>query len=485
VVITCVSLCICLALAAVVARLLIIKKRLDDALTPLRVRFSVIHNIEAETQRVQTELVAAQSALTEIKQQDAKERKAVQADFTRFKREDVEIRNKVSQSYKDALVIYDALKAEVASLEEHLEDISYGLYNPHFTFATSAEYKIALETLRNKQRECIRKDNAAHCPIQWQVGNSLVEGKQMVKQAKKVLLRAFNGECDAAIANVTWNNVTKMEERLRKSFTAINACGRVTQTSITDGYLQIKLDEVRLTHEYEEKRWTEKEEQRMAREAQREELKAVQEIEKAQEQAEEDVHTYEKLLAKARDEAAQATGVQLRELAEKVVSFEAKLDEARKKKEKAISRAQLTKSGFVYVISNIGAFGNDVYKIGMTRRMEPTERIAELSGAAVPFPFDLHAMMYSDNAPELETSLRKFLDERRVNLVNPRKEFYRNVQLLEIQEFVTKRGLSAQFTDIPEARQWRETLARRDEKIKIVPEPQGATFSEELFGVSA
>ena len=111
------------------------------------------------------------------------------------------------------------------------------------------------------------------------------------------------------------------------------------------------------------------------------------------------------MLGKARKEAAEATGTQLQELTDKVASFEAKLDEARKKKEKAIARAQLTKSGFVYIISNIGAFGEGVFKIGMTRRMEPMERIIELSGAAVPFPFDLHAMLYSDNAPENPTNV--------------------------------------------------------------------------------
>src|SRR6202044_1938100 len=112
---------------------------------------------------------------------------------------------------------------------------------------------------------------------------------------------------------------------------------------------------------------------------------------------------------------------QLSELIEKVATFEAKLDEARKKKEKAISRAQLTKSGFVFVIFNTGAFGENVFKIGMTRRMEPMERISELSGAAVPFPFDLHAMLYSDNAPGLEHELHHLFQERRLNKANARR----------------------------------------------------------------
>ena len=137
-------------------------------------------------------------------------------------------------------------------LEENLEDLSFGLYKPHFTFQTSDEYKAALEELRDKARKMIRDGRAAVCPIHWTVGNSLKEGERMVKLHEKVLLRAFNGECDAAISNVTWNNITKMEERIRKSFEAINKLGDVEKVSITGDYLKLKLDEIRLTHESNE-----------------------------------------------------------------------------------------------------------------------------------------------------------------------------------------------------------------------------------------
>jgi hypothetical protein len=413
--------------------------------------------------------LALTSTVTELKEMDAKSRleadyKAKKKELTqdfKTKREDLE------KQYQDALAIHTRLSKELSDMEEHLEDMSFGVYEPHFRFDTSAEYKAAIEALQVTQRECIRQGKAAHCPVRWEVEGSKVKGDQLAKRTIKMMLRAFNGEADAATAKVTWNNISKMEERLRKSYSAINTLGESTRITITEEYLQNRLDELRLTHEYEEKKYQEKEAQRAAREAQREELKAAQEIEKAQEDAEQQETTYETLLAKARAEAEGATGMLLRELMEKVATFEAKLDEARKKKERAISRAQLTKSGFVYVISNVGAFGEKVFKIGMTRRMEPFERVAELSGAAVPFPFDLHAMLYSDNAPELECALHRHFDGRRLNLVNPRKEFYRDVELEEIKTFVTERGLSAQFTDTPEARQWRETVSRRE--VKIAP----------------
>jgi len=139
----------------------------------------------------------------------------------------------------------------------------------------------------------------------------------------------------------------------------------------------------------------------------------------------------------------------------------------------------LTKSGFVYVISNTGSFGERIVKVGMTRRMEPMERIAELGDASVPFPFDLHAMLYSDNAPELESAIHELVADRRVNLVNPRKEFFRDVDIEEIEAFVKRKGLSAQFIKMAEAKEYRETLALREQVGKLAEEP--AKFSEALF----
>jgi hypothetical protein len=153
--------------------------------------------------------------------------------------------------------------------------------------------------------------------------------------------------------------------------------------TLTADYLKLRILELRLAYEYQDKRYQEKEEQRRIREQIREEERAQKEIEKAKEDAETEETTYQKAPAQAREEAAKATGAQLQKLTEQVSAFEAKLDEAGRKKERAIARAQLTKSGFVYVISNIGAFGENVMKIGMTRRMEPMERIYELGSASV------------------------------------------------------------------------------------------------------
>jgi hypothetical protein len=362
-----------------------------------------------------------------------------------------------------------------------LEDISFGLYKPHFDFQTPEQYKSALEKLRDQERQFVRDGHAAACPINWTVGNSQREGARMVRLNTKLILRAFNGECEAALADVSWNNITKMEERVRKSFEAINKLGDVLRVSLTPGYLQLKLDELRLSHEYGLRKYQEREEQRRIREERREEERALYEIEQARDEAEREEARFQKALERAREEALKATGAQLQKLTEQVSSFEAKLDEARRKKERAISRAQLTKSGFVYVISNIGSFGDRVYKIGMTRRLEPMERVYELGGASVPFPFDLHAMMYSDHAPELDYALHQRFESRRINLVNPRREFYRGIELGEIESFVRSRGLSAQFIKDAEAREYRETVAKRDQQTGKDSPVEAEKFGNALF----
>ncbi len=255
-----------------------------------------------------------------------------------------------------------------------------------------------------------------------------------------------------------------MEERLRKAFDAINTLGSTQNIEITQDYFNLKIGELRLTHEYQEKLHEEKEEQRRIREQMREEEKARREIETAQKESELDEKRYQDALEKAREEVSKAQGKELDKLNEQLAELEKRLQEARANKARALSRAQLTKSGHIYVISNIGSFGENVYKIGMTRRLDPTDRVKELGDASVPFEFDIHAMIYSENAPDLENILHKEFDSRRVNMTNQRKEFFK-VSLGEIENIVHKKRGEIEFTKLAEAREYRETLAIIEKEI--------------------
>ena len=451
-------------------------------------RYSGIIDLEAE----QATLTAANRQSREdtvaFQQRSAEEHTRLLQQYREaeaaFLANDNKARMALDPEYQTALAKYEELKKEIAVAEESLEDISFGLYKPHFTFQTPEEYKVKIELLRNQQRGVVRQGGAAECPVQWTVNNSKTEGKRWVRLNSKLILRAFNGECEAAIANISWNNAQRMEERIRKALIDINKMGESGQIRITNVYFLLKVEELRMTQEYEQKRYEVREEQRRIREQIREEERAQKEIEQALDESKSEEEKYSAAVANARDEATRAMGAKLEKLTEQIGKFEAKLDEARRKKERAIARAQLTKSGFVYVISNIGSFGERVFKIGMTRRLEPMDRIYELSGASVPFPYDLHAMLYSDDAPGLEHELHRLFQDRRLNRINARREFFQDVALEEIEGFVRAKGLSAQFLQIPEAREYRQTLAMRQRALDA-PAASEIRFPEQLFAANA
>ena len=142
--------------------------------------------------------------------------------------------------------------------------------------------------------------------------------------------------------------------------------------------------------------------------------------------------------------------------------------------------AQQTKRGHVYVISNIGSFGENVYKIGMTRRLDPMDRVRELGDASVPFPFDVHAIIFSEDAPALETKLHKTFNQRRVNLINTKKEFF-HVSLQEIEDVVHENNAEIEFTKLAEARDYRESMAIREQNENVTKNSDDPALPRTLF----
>src|SRR4051794_14283813 len=232
----------------------------------------------------------------------------------------------LDKDYATAKVTYDRLAAEVTLLEENLNDISFGLYTPHFNFDTPDEYKARIEAVREAQKLMLKSGAAAQFAIAWSVGGSRREGERMQKQYMKLLLRAFNGECDAAVARVSWNNVTKMEERIRKSFEVINDLGGVMHVSIASPYLELKIDELRLEYELEEKKHQAGEEQRRIREQMRDEEKARREAEQAQEESEAEETLFERALEKARLDLAKSQGEEHKRLNDRIIDLQTQLE---------------------------------------------------------------------------------------------------------------------------------------------------------------
>lgn len=400
----------------------------------------------------------ASTAITTLQAEASSARAVLQSELAELAAQ----RQSLAVEYTSARSTFERLTAETQLLEENLQDISFGVYKPHFTYQTSEAYKQALERLYHREKELIRSGLAASCNQQWQVGGSVKEGERMTKQYVKLLIRAFNAECDACIARVAWNNIRIMEERIRKAFSALNQLGSVMQMALSQDFQELKLAELRLTHEQEEKKQEEKEETRRARERIREEEKVQRELAKAADEAEAAETSAERELAKTRKAADRAEDETQRvQFAARILELEGQLAQAHAQRERAISQAQLTRCGHVYVLSNMGAFGEGIVKIGMTRRLEPMERVAELGDASVPFPFDLHALIYTEDAPELETALHTHFWDHRINLANDRKEFFR-VELKEVENFIVERGLNATITHLHEAKEYRQTMANRD-----------------------
>jgi hypothetical protein len=364
---------------------------------------------------------------------------------------------KLNSSYKNSLEVYVKLKKEVSLFENKLDLIEFGIYEPVYDFEKSDDYREEQNKIIQQQKELITNDNATFCSTNWTVEGSESKGKAVIKVYKKLLLRAFNGESDVMIAKVKWNNINQMKERLQKIFISINSLGKGFHVSITKEYLNLKLKELILEYEYQSKKQEEKEKMKAIQDELREEEKARREYEKAQKDAEKQEALFQKALEKARKEFEESNGVNTEELKNQIEKLEQELKEAQEKKERALSMAQQTKRGHVYIISNIGAFGEDVYKIGMTRRLEPIDRVRELGDASVPFQFDVHAMIYSDVARTLEYELHKAFSLKKVNMLNNRKEFFK-VSLEEIEEAIKKLGFEAEFTKMAEAMQYRETM---------------------------
>lgn len=425
-------------------------------------RFQHIVNAEEEAKRI-------------IMSVEAK-RAAVEEDTSRLKAD----AENLKKQYAAAFQRYQELESGVRGLEEDLRNIDVGLYKPHFTYEHSATYKVAILQIRDKQKSMIRAGQAAQCDTTWTVGGSKREGERMVKQYEKLILRAFNAEAEAAVANVTWNNIRVMKTRIEKAFDALNKLGTVMQISLNPRYRDARLEELQLVYEEAEKKQQEREEQRRLRAEQREEERVQRELARAKEDAEKDESKYEKALAKAREDMEKALGAERDLMLARIKELEVDLAEAHERKERAIAQAQLTKVGHVYVISNIGAFGEGVLKIGLTRRLDPRERIQELGDASVPFPFDLHALVYSENAPELERKLHERFWERRLNWANNRKEFFR-VGLEEVNLQLSELGIQANIFDVPEAREYRETQAAVADSQRTMTADQAASVPGHRF----
>lgn len=385
-------------------------------------------------QQSQTDLQALQAKYDEL---DAKARdiglldllaikKQIQVEETRL----ASVQTQVVRAKSDlgtALTQLKAVNQQILGAEDAVQLESFALYQPKYQFTNSIDYKNRLDEIREDQKQTARGLNAeVDAWDSYAVELTKAQWKKLRKDALKLALRSFNSESEYCIDNVKFSNLEKMEERIRRSFESCNRLLKAINAWWNDVVLERKLQELYLAHEYQTKRQEEKETARQAREDQREQEKLEREIREARAKIDKERRHFTSALQKlqlrlnATNELQERNDLQTR--IDELSSQNSKLDEEKRLLD---YREQNGRAGYVYVISNIGAFGEGVFKIGMTRRLEPMDRVDELGDASVPFRFDVHALVFSDNAPTLEAKLHAHFAAGRLNKVNGRKEFFR------------------------------------------------------------
>lgn len=279
---------------------------------------------------------------------------------------------------------------------------------------------------------------------------------------------AFNGKVDTILTRAKQDNHGVLEQQIKDAFAVVNHHGSAFRNArITDEYRDARMQELRWAVAVHAVREREREEQREIRERIREEERVRKEIEKALKDAAKEEESIEKAMAKMRQQIDAASAEQKHKYEAQLAELQGRLAEAEAKSQRALSMAQQTRAGHVYIISNEGAFGESVFKVGMTRRLEPLDRVRELGDASVPFPFDVHAMIWSDDAPALERALHMEFVKAQINKVNPRKEFFR-VGIKTLREAIENRGIEASWTVAASAAEYRESLVI-EERMKLSP----------------
>jgi hypothetical protein len=380
---------------------------------------------------------------------------------------------KIESNIKNRTALIKNLESKIEELKKleseqigNLDLVDVSFYSPRYNFLKSEEYKVKLDQVKADQKSYISEKRAIRCDVKWEVGGSTKEGEKMTNQNIKLGLSSYNGQVDNIILTATYKNISKCEEKINKVRDTLNRMMESNKCYVTNEYHATKIKELYLAYEYENKLNEEKEEQKIIRLRMQEEEREARAIEKVKDEAEKEEKEFLKELAKAKKEFEKSHDAERTQLEMKILELEEKLKTASEKKERALSMAMQTKRGHVYIISNLGSFGENVFKIGLTRRLDPQERIDELGDASVPFEFDVHGLIFSEDAPALESKLHDHFYKKTVNKMNPRKEFF-EVTIHEIDEVCKKMGLKVELTKLAEAKEYRQSLEIKKQGNKV------------------
>lgn len=417
----------------------------------------LIYNLLTEKKRFQAANDRKAAIITEdykLKIEEAENKAAVII-------EEAEINAKnIEENYKTQADLWEAkinqLKSEQEKLNSNIKELEFDYKYQISNFSvdeeiTSEEYKNKFSILTLEEKELSKSDKDIII-----IDDSI--NKKLQNNDIKQIARCFNNETAVIISEVTTKNIENKRTKLMRSFETLNKLFKTDGVAISKEYLELKLKMLNIKYAQEYQKEQERLQQKAIREQMVEEEKVRREIEREKSKIAKEETQFKNEISKLMSYMQKSSDVEKQLYVDKIKELEDKLKQLESDKENVLNREQNTRAGFVYIISNIGSFGENVYKIGMTRRLEPMDRISELSSASVPFEFDVHAMIFSEDAPTLETTLHNIFADNRVNKVNPRKEFY-DVSLDKIERAVKENfNATVTFTKVATAYQYRESL---------------------------
>ena len=350
------------------------------------------------------------------------------------------------------------IRKQLIELNDALLLQQVGIYEYHHPLENADAYKERLADLRERIKDSVREKHAILASEMFSYNNSLAKGRRMTADFSKLMLRAYNAEADNCVRSLRAGTVATAKKRLEASVETIARLGSMMEMRVSPDYHSLRVEEIELTADYLFKVQEERELAREERERLREQRKAEQEIAEERERLEKERSHYLNALHALVDQGKGAEAAEL----------EARLGEITAAIEVNDYRAANIRAGYVYVISNVGAFGENVIKIGMTRRLEPLDRIRELGDASVPFPFDVHALYFSDDAVTLENELHSTFAKRRLNNVNLRREFFFATPHQVREMLASKVGNLLEFAETPEATQYYQSSSSWPEMATLV-----------------
>ena len=383
------------------------------------------------------------SQLTELSKFGGMNAVQIEQEITQLKITKTEIEKELSAVHQELSNLKTSLieTEEIAMLQE------VGIYQYTTILESSAGYAEKIKEIEAEiKKRNLADGGAIKAANEWIVNGSASEGRKVIKEFSKLMLRAYNGEVDDAIRTLKPYKMQAAIDRVDKVEKSIEKLGKTMSITIDDVYHQLRISEIKLTADYLEKKVEEKEKQKEEKLRLKEEEKAQKEFEREKEKLNKELMHHQSILQKA-NESGNAKVIE--EENQKIAEIQGGIDGVEQ-------RSANIRTGYVYVISNIGSFGEEVMKIGLTRRLDPEERIQELSDASVPFKFDIHALIFHTDAVSLEKQLHQELEKLRVNKVNLRKEFFKVTPNI-VKELLTK--LSTEniltFNEKAEAPEWR------------------------------